>query len=105
VVRGEHAFIADGEAGLAIVDVSEPGAPKIVGTLELGGFVNAVEVAGDFAFVTDEEFGVRQVLVKDPKAPVLVSSFETPGEPTELAVTGNHVIVNDAFSLLVLRSR
>jgi hypothetical protein len=35
--------------------------------------------------------------------PVLVASFDTPGEPSEVATYGEYVIVNDAFSVLVLR--
>jgi hypothetical protein len=43
--------------------------------------------------------------VSDPAAPVVAASYDTPGEPTEVTVSGDLVIVNDAFSLLVLRSK
>ena len=87
------------------MDISDPVSPKIVGSLELGGFINAVATAGKYVYVTDEEFGVRKIRVSDPATPEVVASFDTPGEPTEVAVSGDLVIVNDAFSLLVLRSK
>ena len=49
--------------------------------------------------------GGRKIRVSDPATPEVVASFDTPGEPTEVAVSGDLVIVNDAFSLLVLRSK
>jgi hypothetical protein len=33
----------------------------------------------------------------------LVASYDTPGEPTDVATFGDYVIVNDAFSIIVLR--
>jgi hypothetical protein len=102
-VGGNHAYIADGESGLQIVDVSDPASPAIVGNLVLGGFVNSVALSGNVAYVTDEDFGLHKVDISDPTHPVLVASFDTPGEPTDVAVVGEYVIVNDAFSLIVLR--
>ena len=103
--HGNLALLASRAGGLEIVDISDPGSPVIVGSLELGGFINAVAAAGEYVYVTDEEFGVRKIRVSDPAAPVVAASYDTPGEPTEVTVSGDLVIVNDAFSLLVLRSK
>ena len=97
------AQIADGESGLLVVDIRDPGSPTVAGSLELGGFVNAIALAGDHAYVTDEDFGVRKIDIGNPTRPALVASFETPGEPTEVVTFGDYVLVNDAFSILVLR--
>ena len=102
-VEGNHAYVADGESGLQIVDISDPASPATVGSLALGGFINSVALSENFAYVTDEDFGLRKIDISDPAHPVLVGSFDTPGEPTDVAVVGEYVIVNDAFSLIVLR--
>ena len=103
-VDGNHVYIADGESGLQVVDISDPTSPIIVGSIDLGGFINSVALSGDIAYVTDEDFGVRKLDISDPARPLLIASYDTPGEPTDIAVVGEYVIVNDAFSLIVLKS-
>ena len=102
-IDGDYAYIADGESGLQVVDIRDPESPSIIGSLALGGFINAIALEGGYAFVTDEDFGVRKIHIGDPTNPVLVASYDTPGEPTEVATYGEYVIVNDAFSVLVLK--
>jgi hypothetical protein len=86
-----------------VVDIRDPESPSIIGSLALGGFINAIAIKGEYAYVTDEDFGVRKIHIGDPMNPVLVASFDTPGEPSEVTTYGEYVIVNDAFSVLVLR--
>jgi hypothetical protein len=102
-VEGDYAYIADGEAGLQVVDIADPESPSITGSLALGGFINSIAIMGEFAYVTDEDFGVRKIDISEPTSPVLVASFDTPGEPTDVRTYGDYVIVNDAFSIIVLR--
>ena len=44
-LSGGYAYVADGEAGLGIVDVTNPAAPVLVGTGEMSG-VRGVDVVG-----------------------------------------------------------
>ncbi len=85
---GIHLFVAAGEAGLVVVDVSDHGAPKIVG--ELAG-INATDVTlyahhqngsafAARAYVADPDFGVRFVdLLPNFSEPTLVGGFALPG--------------------------
>ncbi len=85
---GIHLFVAAGEAGLVIVDISDHTAPRIVGEL---ADINAADVTlyahqqagSDFAaraYVADPDFGVRVVdLLPDFSAPTLAGGVELPG--------------------------
>jgi hypothetical protein len=102
-VRDGYAYLANGTSGFLVVDVRDPGAPALIGSLEVDGFFNSVALKGTSAYVTDEDFGVREIDISDAANPVLVGSFDTPGEPTDVVVYGDYVVVNDAFSIIVLK--
>ena len=52
-VAGNYAYVADGSAGLRIIDVSLPSAPAEVGFYDTPGAAYDVAVAGNYAYVAD----------------------------------------------------
>jgi hypothetical protein len=87
-VEGELLYLACGENGLLILDVSDPAAPR-----EVGGYreaaVSAVDVEGGVAFISvDSDAGtvssddgavylVRVLDVSDPTAPTPITDYRT----------------------------
>ncbi len=69
-VEGHYAYVADGQAGLRIVDVTNPAAPREVGAFALPNpetrSFNAVKVVGSYAYLTGNGFWV--IDVSDPTA-------------------------------------
>ncbi len=57
-VAGDYAYVADGGAGLRIVDVSHPAAPAEVGFYDTSGFAGGVAVAGNYIYVADQASGL-----------------------------------------------
>lgn len=49
--EGGRLFVADADAGLVVVDVSDRAAPRVAGRIRLPGRVVSVEVRGEFAYV------------------------------------------------------
>ena len=93
-LAGSYAYVADGFAGLRVIDVSNPAAPFEV------GFVDTVEafgvaVAGAYAYVADTTAGLRVVDVSNPAAPVEVGFYDTPGWAYGVAVAGSYAYVGD----------
>lgn len=70
-IRGKLAFIANGAAGLAIVDTSQPSALKILGKLDTSSYAFdlALTPDGRTAFVADNSNGVVVVDVSQPSKP------------------------------------
>ena len=68
-VEGRRAYVADGDAGLLIVDVSHPESPTPLGRLALPGFAWDVAVEGSHAFVAGGSSGVHVIDVGDPRNP------------------------------------
>src|SRR6185295_11726899 len=69
-VAGDFAYVADGDAGLAVVDVLNRQAPALAALLSLPGSANDVRIAGNLAYVADGSGGLRIVDVTNPRVPV-----------------------------------
>jgi len=57
-MAGDYAYVADGEEGLRIIDVSDPSNPYQVAAYNTPGYAQGVCVSGDYIYVADGECGV-----------------------------------------------
>ncbi|MBI2874347.1 MAG: hypothetical protein HYY09_04620 [Firmicutes bacterium] len=97
-VQGRYAYVGVG-LRLAVLDVSDPAAPREVGVTEpFGWYVEDVAVAGNTAYVAAGGGGLALVDVADPARPVVVGRYDTPGYAEALAVTGRYVYVADGLA-------
>jgi hypothetical protein len=109
-VVGDLAFIADGENGLQIVDVSDPTSPQFVGSFETEGSVEDVYIETVTAYVASEhggrqginirnaylasgKAGVQVVNVNNPSAPRLTGSTPVKGNAQQLEIVNNQAYV------------
>jgi hypothetical protein len=94
-VSGSHAYVADGDSGLQVVDVIDPQSPVIAGSVDTPDYAYGVAVSGSYAFVADGNSGLQVVDVTDPQSPVIAGSVDTPGEAHDVAVSGSYAYVAD----------
>lgn len=76
--QGNYVYIAD-EWGLSIYDLSDPGAVKTAGRIQLdqsGDQTIALSVSGNYAYVADAGNGLQIVDVSNPADPQLVRTFK-----------------------------
>ena len=52
-ISGSYAYVADGDWGLQIIDVSNPASPTLVGTYDTPGYASDVAISGSYAYVAD----------------------------------------------------
>jgi hypothetical protein len=71
------AYVADGPAGLQIVDVSNPAAPNVIGGVDTPSGARDVAVVSDRAYVADSFSGVKVVDVTDPTTPAIIHEIDT----------------------------
>jgi hypothetical protein len=76
-VSGAHAFIARGSAGLLVYDVSDPTAPRWVGSETTGGYALNLDLVGGLAYVSNADAAVGLVImdVSDPTDPRTLGSL------------------------------
>ena len=71
------AYLADGGAGISVVDVSDRKKPRTVGSLSLGTVTRAVHALGKTLFAAAHTRGVAAIDVSNPTRPSIAAWFDT----------------------------
>ncbi|MCP3974392.1 MAG: PKD domain-containing protein [bacterium] len=93
--RADIAYVADGEAGLQVVDITDPLNPFIVGTVDTPGYAVDIALLGNTVFVADSGEGVQAIDVSTPSSPAIIGNVDTPGSAVDIALTATHAYVAD----------
>ena len=105
-VEGNTAYIADGAAGVQVIDVAVPSKPSLVKTI--GGFTSArrVRVADDKLYALDRERGMLVFNLRDihnMQVPRPRRFFRTAGTPINVSIhDGTVYFSDDRHGLIIL---
>ncbi|MEJ2627839.1 MAG: hypothetical protein P8078_04720, partial [bacterium] len=99
VVSGNYAYVADGQSGLRIIDISTPATPFEVGHYNTNGTAYDVVYASDTVYVADGAGGLKVIDVSTKTAPTLVGLYSTGGiarsiDFCDYNIQGKHVLVS-----------
>ncbi|MHB1037580.1 MAG: Ig-like domain-containing protein, partial [Pirellulales bacterium] len=97
VLLGTLAYVADGPAGLVILDVTNSAAPVRLGGYDTAGYAEGVAVSGTLAFVAEGDSGLHIIDVSNPAAPVRLGGYDTSGYAENVAVSGTVAYVADGY--------
>jgi hypothetical protein len=100
-VSGNYAYVADGGAGLQVIDVSNPANPQRVGGYDTSGEARGVAVSGNYAYVTDLYAGLQVIDVSSPANPRRVGGNSGFGA-SDVVVAGTNVFVAAYFGGFVI---
>lgn len=102
-VIGPLAYIADGEGGLLILDVSDPAESVALSRLRTARRAMSVWIDGDLAYLTDQEenAGLQVVDVSDPTAPFTIGYLTVDYADALALVQGHALIVSYRGPLVV----
>lgn len=113
-VFDKYAFLADGDKGLKIINISNPASPTLMGSFNTPGDASRVWIREAstntvYAYIADGDKGIRAIDVSDPTLPVdfdPVLSYDTSGFASDIAVNqpGDMVIVGDGSAGLTMIS-
>jgi hypothetical protein len=73
-------------------------APTALGSVEIPGYANNVDVNGSFAYVAAGSHGLIVVDASNPASPTIVGAVDTPGNADDVRVVGNLAYVADGPS-------
>ena len=90
VIVGHYAYLAAGERGLVIVDISDPTQPKIVSRVTGIGTVHDLDVNGNTVYLALGSAGIRTVDVTDPLHPQLTAGMESFHSDIDVVVAGSY---------------
>jgi hypothetical protein len=100
-LHGKYVYLVN-EAGLQIVDVSNPAIPKVTGSYRPKNYLGPVAVSGTRAYVIEKETLLRVLDVSNPAQPRAVGSRQMPDTVRGLAVSGKRVYASLSESLRIL---
>jgi hypothetical protein len=86
IVKGEYAFLADGQNGVWVIDVSKPVAPETIAFLDTPGTALDLEDSGVYLFVADGNEGVQIVDILNPNDPAIIGAMVLEGNSLNLDV-------------------
>ena len=87
-LSGQYAYVADGEGGLQVVDISSPTVPAIRGCYATTNWTWAagIKILGGRAYVADETAGLEIFDLGIPTVPMLLSSTSFGGNAEDVIV-------------------
>jgi hypothetical protein len=93
VIRGHTAYLTADNAGLFVIDITNPLSPSVVGSYKMPRFTYGLAVEGDYAYLANSDTGFHILDIRKPAAPALVASLKLDGEPCGVAVRGDFAYV------------
>ena len=97
-LSGNYAYVADGNSGLLIIDISNPSNPTFKSHYDTPGSVYGVALSGSYAYVADYNLGLWIIDISDLSKPTFKGSYDTPSFASGVALSGNYAYVADGLS-------
>ena len=88
-VKGNTAYIPAGDAGLIVMDVSDPLNPVMTGSLASLDSTLDVQIIGTRAYIADRDGGLRIADVSDPSSIAVLGGLPTVGAMSQVQVIDN----------------
>src|SRR5690606_7195345 len=88
------AFVANGNGGVQVIEISTFNAPYHIGYITPNGYARDVKVQGRFAFIAASEEGVVIADILDPTMPI-IAQIDTLGVANRLQIVGSKLYVTD----------
>ncbi len=90
-----YAYVADGDAGIQVVEIIDPANPRTESTLDTPGQARDVTVANGYVYVADGDSGLHVVDPAQPQQLKILGSVNTPGPAYGVTVADGYAYVAD----------
>lgn len=102
LVDGDYVYVADGEDGLQIVNISDPSNPVGIGNYNSTGYSWGIAKSGNYVYLADGPGGTPIIDVSDPTDPQFVSSCPGGYDFQDVAISGNYAyLANTTYGLVI----
>ncbi len=93
VIKNNYAYIAQGEGGLAIVNIKNKTKPKLVSYLTKGvrGYSRKIDIKDTMVYIAAGSFGLTIINVKNPEFPVVELSNISIKPAKDITIFGNYI--------------
>jgi hypothetical protein len=102
-IKGNYAYCCCGSGGLDIIDIRNPGQPKLVKNYHTGISTDGVQIVDNYAFLTSGRSEVQIVDVSNPCSPVFIGGFNTFFHMNTWCVKDNYFYAGGGFHSYLLK--
>jgi hypothetical protein len=92
---GNYAFVSSGFS-LSVLDISTPTNPVPITSLNLGDYLENLEIVGNRLYVPNWQNGLMIVDISNPAAPAILGTYASGGESEGVDVSGNLAFLSDS---------
>ncbi|MCU0286570.1 MAG: Ig-like domain-containing protein [Acidobacteria bacterium] len=94
-ISGNHAYVADTEGGLQIINIADPTYPFITGNYDHSGKMDYLSISSNYAYTgTFYDSKLQVINVSVPSLPNYAATYDNPGKPMRgLLVKGKYAYV------------
>ncbi len=105
-VAGNYIYTASEDAGMSVIDISDPAHPqeKITFRESDMDYYVGIQIQDSYAFIADSYIGLKIIDISNPLAPVLAGSFtQADGDfnADQLAVAGNYAYIQRGWGEVI----
>jgi len=103
ILSGNYAYLTTSKSGFAILDVSDPEIPTLLGSATTANNARDIAVSGNYAFLAINVSGLSVFNISNPAAPVYVTRKNTLGSAFGVEIAGGYIfIANGSQGLFVM---
>lgn len=96
-VPSSYAYVADGTAGMTVIDVATPANAHTIGNVNLEGFTQDLEQWGNYVYSANSHAGMKVIDISSNSAPREVASYSTSGFSRAIDVLHNVAALASSF--------
>ncbi len=102
-LQGNYGFVATGQSGMVILDLSDWQNPRHISRWQHeGGSVESITVSGNYAYVFVERYGLSIVDISDLEIPIEIGRIFARGEITSVIPLDDFILITEAeFGLII----
>lgn len=93
-ISNGFAYIAAGDAGVQVADVSDPFEPVLLSTMDTPSEAQDITVSGSYAYVAASDAGLQIIDISNPVTPIIVGALDTFPNAAGVAVSDNYALVS-----------
>jgi len=94
-ILGNYAYIAAGNAGLQIVNISDPEDPILVKNYDTHGEAQSVYISGNRAYIAVSSVGLEIIDILNPLNPSLLGTYPNTSYNYDVCVSGDYAYIAD----------
>lgn len=98
----DRLYVADGIAGFHILNIENPTAPELIGSIPPGDQTFDVAAAGDYAFVADGQLGLTVIDISNPTRPTHLRSVWIASNAHHVRLAGEFAYVTGSRFIKVM---